>query len=178
MSNENAAGRADEPMSALIPRLIAAWGRAGLRIRADIPRSRLDEFEARHDVVMPADLWEYFAAVDGMDVGDMDLENISFHALEQVKPLSGELADPPIGGLTGDPDDYFIVADYLIDSIVYVVRMTAAGETSPVLALCGNYVVPVADSFRGFVELYLSDSDAVVDPWPPGSLRSSPEPPF
>ncbi len=157
MSSESTATR--EPND-LIKRLIRHWSGMGIKIRPGASPAQIKSFEARYQVVLPPDLYEYFAAVDGMDEGDADV--FSFLPLHAVKSIPEEIGQASGGEeimqALPDPERWFVVVDYLIWSAVYAIRLSGVVEDSPVLRLDGGTEHKVvAPSFSSFLEAYITN---------------------
>ena len=154
---------------ATIEAVIARWNALDGPARPPPPASALDRFEGRHGVLLPEDLRLYFALCDGTPWPTLDRDwfrsTMEFAALEDVRPVQ-----PPteprwlLADDLGRSDEYFIVADYLIASEVFSIRLTSTPTGgNPVVRgphAPGNFA-RVADSLTGFLRRYLDDPDSL-----------------
>ena len=72
------------------------WWRQGIKLRGGVSEDELAGFEAHYNILLPDDLREYFAAVNGFDGSEhwmTDNEVTTFLGLEEMKPL-GEYWSP------------------------------------------------------------------------------------
>jgi hypothetical protein len=106
-------------------------------------------FESTYHVRLPKDLRAYFATVGGMDLRATppgDQEGFTFWPLPEVRP-------------TAENPGAFIIADYLNLSWAYAVTLGGGHDSAgPVVFLGLTTPQTVAESFAGFVDLYLADS--------------------
>jgi hypothetical protein len=124
------------------------------RLRPGVRESRLQEFEAKHDVQLSDDMRLYFREVDGMDDWDTDDDLISFWNLDRVDERE-ESSDRP--GL-------FAFADWSIKAQIWLIDLSRGRGQDVVFVTGAVSLVPIADSFTAFVEKYLSDRMLI---WPP-----------
>jgi len=143
-------------------RLRARWEEAGIALSCPVPPRRLAAFERMHHVKLPADLRAYLATVGGMASGAMDDVSLSFHGFEEMfRPSETAVPFPP-------PTKAAVVADFLIDSHLYVTAVDPSGIAHPVLLVTqeadGWKGWKVAANFATFVESYLADAEGVAYP--------------
>lgn len=132
-------------------RLAQRWKEARLTIRLGVPAERLDQFKQRFNAHLGPDIREYFEAVNGMALGEMDPDcHIRFWPLEEVKPIQEEVDAPWVAQYTG----YYLFADYLLWSHAYAIDLNPAGQGAIVM-VGGKTPHPVAPSFADFVCMYL-----------------------
>jgi cell wall assembly regulator SMI1 len=141
------------------------WLRQGIKLNAGASEAGFAAFERKYNILMPEDLREYFATVNGFDGSEywmIDENVITFLSLEEVKPLS-EYWSPDVP----DAESYFVFADYSISAHVYAIRLLndIADGNAVVVAYDGK-PIKVADAFTEFVEGYLEDNKAVLFPEP------------
>jgi hypothetical protein len=151
-------------VTALIERLKNHWSQTGVKVRPGVSPRQIEQFESLHQVVLPLDLREYFATVDGIgDESTFDSEMFSFLPLQAVRSLPDVLgehgqisAHHRIMGTLPEPHRWFVIVDYMIGSAVFAIRLSAVAETNPVLGYRRHSQV-VAPCFSDFLEAYLTD---------------------
>jgi len=149
----------DDPWHHVIER----WRRGKLAIRPGASAAAITEFESTWSVVLPRDVREYFATVDGMKNGVMDDDGFRFWPLAEVEPVHEELTSI-------HPDrqaypDCFLLADYMIWCWGYAVRLTGdRDQPAPVFLVTGGqpHGGEVAPSFRDFLVRYADDPGSVI----------------
>jgi hypothetical protein len=143
--------------------LVAMWRDAGLQTRPGVGLDAIRAFEAKHDVVLPGDLREYFLTVDGME-DELDSGTNRFWPLSMVKLVSEELKEI-------HPDRWaypecFIFADHCIWCLAWAVRIgkQPSDVSGPVFQVTGDTIPGrmIAASFTDFVEMYLRDPYSVL----------------
>jgi hypothetical protein len=161
MSTENSP--TSEPND-LIKRLIRHWSGMGVKTRPGATAAQMESFEARHRVVLPPDLYEYFAAVDGMEEGEYwDFTFLPLHAVKNIPEEIGQATGCEIMQVLPDPERWFVVVDYMIWSAVFAIRLSGVVEDSPVLRLDGGTEHQVvAPSFSSFLEVYITNPDNLL----------------
>ena len=152
-------------VSELIEQVKRKWTSESVTIRPGVSVAALQEFELCYHIQLPADLREYFLAMDGMNHWDMCDDCFSFLPLDGVKAVSEEIAT--FGGVPDyreivwtlpDSRDWYVIVDFLISSAVYAIRMKSGADGNPVILINdGTTVRTVAPSFRGFLHAYLTD---------------------
>jgi hypothetical protein len=155
-------------VTATIARVLDYWERTDAGARPGVSAEALREFEATHGVRMPPDMAEFYRAADGMrcdghllvvwplaEVGRVPDTVATFRGVPDFGPITRTL--PGAG-------EYFAFADSMCWSHTYATRLTATGEDSPVLWICGAEYEALAPSFGAFWERYLHDGESVV--WP------------
>jgi hypothetical protein len=153
-----------------VARVIARWKSLGLAIRPGCSSRALDAFEARIGARLPADLREFLACANGLEV---DQDGFSFWPLEEYETFA-KVADeyPPNTPRVPDSGSYFVFCDYLTWCWGYAIRLRAEGEgdqESLVVPIGMNEMYTVARSFSEFLDLYLADSPMLYrtpDPLP------------
>lgn len=136
--------------------LLARWNTTGVRARRGNSLEDIRDFEERHGLFLPADLAEYFLAVDGMEQGCWDEHLIRFWPLQEVRPVLSELpeADPVAH------DGFYVFADWSIWAHGYAIRLKG-GSSNDVAIVGGEVARVVTTSFADFVEKYLRQPDAL-----------------
>ena len=161
-NGERGTGGANIP--AFLTRLVERWAEDGIRPDGGAEEDAVRAFEARRGVRLPPDLRQYFlrlggARMDGESAA-LDRDLIRFWRLEDVETLASSWVPAP------DAERWFVIADYSIWTWAYVVRLSAdPGAATPVaVSLGASELIPVADSFERFVELYLTRDPRVISP--------------
>jgi hypothetical protein len=112
-------------------------------------------FERLHSVSLPADFRDYLLRFNGTQ-GDGDSRMLTFWQLDKLVPMLPERAALP------EADRYFVFADYMISSWEYAIYF---GDTPTLKNQVVLYEYPaqpvVAQTFSGFLELYLQNPDIV-----------------
>ncbi len=143
-----------EPKEA-VDRLTQRWKEARLTIRPGVRAERLGQFKQRSGVQLGPGIREYFKAVNGMALDEMDPDcHMRFWPLQEVKPVQEEFDAPWVAQYTGS----YLFADYLLWSHAYAIDLTPAGQEAIVM-VGGKTPRPVAPSFTDFVWMYLDNSE-------------------
>lgn len=114
--------------------------------------------------MLPADVLSFYRLADGSGTNDMDNALIRFWPLGEVRPVHealNELDGPERWAYPG----CFVFADYLIDSWLYAIRLTAdPAQPAPVFrVLAGDPPAePMAASFAEFIAHYAARPDSIV----------------
>ena len=139
------------------------WSRQNIKLRRGAPEVELREFEAKYNVVLPDDLKDYFATVDGFDDSDSDENLFTFLPLAEVT-----LLDESWSSGTFDAKSYFVFIDYCISAHLYAIRLTNdLSLGNPVVTTYvkpGENPIQIAGSFSEFVQGYLADDYSVLFP--------------
>ena len=136
-------------------------------IRSGASVERLETFERKYGVILPPLLRELYELTEGMD-GMVDETMLCLTPLDEVVPVcdfdSGCTSLPD--EIRGWPDappwtkDWFVFADYLINSHLFLVRLT--GRSASIGRVVswdgGDLRHPIAPNFAAFLELW-SDED-------------------
>jgi hypothetical protein len=100
-------------MSARLDRLVAHWKGNCARDAGGASESEVQLFEARHKLIFPADMREYFLKLNGMDTNAFcDDDLYSFWQVQNVVPIAQSVPDWP--HLFLESDEYFLFADHFI----------------------------------------------------------------
>jgi hypothetical protein len=92
-----------------ILRLVDGLRKEGISTRQGVTLQMLDDFDAKYQVRLPADMRAYFRAFDGMDEGEYTSAHFRFWPLSAVQPVGLE-----VDGASGDDlAGYFGFADFL-----------------------------------------------------------------
>lgn len=143
-------------------RLRAEWERTGIALAPSVDHPRLDSFEREHGVKLSSDLRSYLVTVGGMAEGEMDDACLSIHGFESMFRASDMMKFFP------PPQKAAVVADFLIDSHLYVTPLDALGTSHPIFLAShevGGWIGwQIAESFDDFLAAYLADAEAVAHP--------------
>jgi SMI1 / KNR4 family (SUKH-1) len=151
----------------LAERLRDRWVETGVPVRPGVSWEDVRAFESRCGVRLPPDLRDFYMSVDGMESGESDPDMLEFLRLAAVVSVSegwlGRYRNTSeyvnATSTFPDPARHFLIADFMIASHVYAIRLgNDAFEESPVfgVGIEGEYSWPVADSFTEFGEKYLA----------------------
>lgn len=136
------------------------WASHNVDINAGVTRAELDSFEARHGVVLPEDLRDYFLCVNGMPPDVVDDGMIRFWMLEELQPLpqgAPAFSDP---SYIQNPESLILFADYSIWAHAYAIRLgSAALQANEIIIIGYESPVTIAQSFSEFVDRYLTNKD-------------------
>ncbi len=147
-------------------RIIERWRHSNIATLRSNSFETIAAFEMKHGVVLPADVRDYFATVDGTG-DDMDGELFRFWPLTEVKPVYEVLEDTERFSY---PDRFaypncFVFADYCISCWDYAVKLTSdPTQPAPVFRVTGSDPPgeQMASSFREFMERYAADPNNVI----------------
>src|SRR5262249_45355712 len=126
-------------------------------LRPPAPEVELDRFEAKYGVRLPADMRSYLASVDGMERNDSEGDWLfSFWQLDRIRPIPEYDSEPSFPRV----DSYFCFADYLIESEVFSIFLSADPKVAtPVV---GSNGIHQARSFTEFVEKYMENPEDLL----------------
>jgi hypothetical protein len=142
-------------MDTLAQRFIAFLQARELPVRPGVSAEQIREFEHRYGVVLPADMRDYYLAVDGMEDIFSD-EPMGFWPLSEVKPLGEEE-----GQYTEGNEGFFVIADYFISAHEYAIRLSARAPEGGAIIVWGEGPYrQVASSFEEFLARFLDDPDS------------------
>jgi hypothetical protein len=144
------------------------WAGQSAVLRPGVAAAALDDFERRYAVRLPLEMRSYLRLVDGQD--DMDpAMYVQFWPLHAIKTVREELtSEIPAGA---DVASWFVFADFLLSSHSYVIRLGGDPHAAAPVGLCSGMPPPgrsfpvIASSFEEFVDLYLTNSPRLQDPW-------------
>src|SRR5262249_45683667 len=150
-------------MSNLGQPLVDLWRGAGLTIRPPAGQEAIQAFESKYNVVLPADMREYFLTVDGME-DELDPGMNRFWPLEMVKPVEEELSECHKDRLAYP--GCFVFVDHCIWCLAWAVRLGKESVVSsgPVFQVTASEVPgrQIAPCFTAFVEMYLANQYSVL----------------
>lgn len=118
----------------------------------------LDDFEARYAVRLPEDLRAAYLLMDGADESTNPHASwMRFWPIQEVVPAEGSL---PPGNAAHSEGCLFVIADYAIECVYYVIELRPGSATfGHVYGIGATRLAEVARSFSEFVQLVLADSD-------------------
>jgi hypothetical protein len=150
-----------------VDKLSKYWAAQGLPFQPGATREAVKQFETTHNVVLPAEMRDYFLKQDGMS-SDWQYSKdktgfckwFSLWDVARVRPAAEELAE---GDLQAGPelDQYFAFADFLDWSWAYAIRLTShprEGGRVVMLGTADGLPLEIAASFGEFVDLLIQDS--------------------
>jgi hypothetical protein len=141
-------------------RVIEAWRRSKIPIRAGVSAYAIAEFQSKYCVVLPTAVHEYFMAADGT-ADEMDDGLYRFWPLAEVKPVHEELADTDRFAYP----DCFVFADHCINCWDYAVKLTDdPAQPAPVFRVTGSNSPgeQMSPSFREFMQRYADDPKNII----------------
>jgi hypothetical protein len=122
----------------------------------------LDRFEQAHGVKLAPDTREFLQTVNGFEEGEWDEEMVAWYPLSKWECVAG---GPDTSESLTDTASYFLFANYFIDSLLYLVRVSSnPDEGNAVFGWTGGDPPfhPIASSFTAFLEAYLQDSSVML----------------
>jgi len=147
--------------------VIRYWRRSGIVIRPGVSMAEIESFQLKHGVSVPSDFLQYLLTVDGSSDGDMDDDLFRFWPLSEVVPVHDELDER--GGVVYPYrfayPDCFVFADYLVNSWLYAIKLTAdPTQPAPVYRVTAskNPGEQMFASFREFMESYAAKPSNIV----------------
>ena len=150
----------------LLESLRKKWLAKGILHGHGASEAEIEEFQERHQVVLPPDVRAYFALLNGTTIGAYGMEDedlLGFWHLDQVRTFAEQgVVDAP------DASKSFVFADHSIWVYAFALRLSKnpAAPTSVVVDI-GSPPTHVADSFAEFIERYLSGDQNLIYPDPP-----------
>ena len=148
-------------------RIIGIWRDSSIDIRPGVSTDAINEFQNRHNVVMPEAVCDFFRTTDGTG-DDMDNDMYRFWPLQEVKLVEDELADTENGTVYDDRYAYpncFVFADYCIWCWAYAVRLTDdPNQPAPVFRVTADKKPgeQMASSFIEFMSQYAEYPDNII----------------
>lgn len=143
--------------------IVNRWNSHNIPHRRGTQPDEITSFEAKHGVVLPKAVREYFLFVDGTG-GNMDEWHFCFWPLSDVKPVYEQLDGDHYPDRYAYPDCY-VFADYCVDCWDYAFRLTRdSSQPAPVFRVTGGDTPGemMAESFLEFMCRYLAEPDSVM----------------
>ncbi len=153
----------DASIEALLTDLEAAIERYGVTKFSPASPTNISTFESNYGVVLPPLVRAYFMRF-GEDDDQIDPNLSRFWPLSEV-----ELAATNWGlslNIETLQDELFVFGDYCLDCWGYAMQLNRnATQAAPVYTTAGSSREPnvqVADSFEGFLRMYIEDFDGIL----------------
>ena len=126
----------------------------------------ISTFEASQNVLLPADLKEYFKSVNGSEE-KYDHFFFLFKSIIELKKIGDELiyhdGSPDYSNIVNTLPSYhecYTFCDYEFHLMTYAIRLfNLPSDKNPVYVICGDRYNEIASSFSEFIELYFVQSD-------------------
>lgn len=141
------------------------WLSENTAISQPATNKQIDLFEAEREILIPKDLRNYFATLNGTN-GEYDGRLYNFCSLNQFKSIDEELKN--WGGLPNYSNiintlesysKYYVFADYMFHLFSYAIRLEKNESfENEILVVCGDEYKKIAASFSEFIDLYLEES--------------------
>jgi SMI1 / KNR4 family (SUKH-1) len=145
-------------MGDVLDQLVEYWRRQG--VASAVARATLDDtaqWEERFGVCLPRDLREYVTRVNGMLNG----EQLEFgDDFMSFLPLSAMMPEAEWSKHYSEPD-LFVIADFLISSYWWCVRLTPHVSEHSQIFVRGTKLALVASSLEEFLLAYMSGSKTI-----------------
>ena len=146
--------------SEFILKILSKWNQEGVQIRKGVESREIDAFETDFRVRLSPTLRHYLTSVNGMATGSLDAESFAFWPLSEFNQHSPK--NPTASTDAGDCEvKYFCFCDYLLSGAEFAMGTCARAHSHAVVRLEG-VETPVAETFDRFLELYLSDWEALL----------------
>ncbi len=139
----------ESSISSLFPKFIALIEKDRGTVQRPVKEAALVAFEKRWDVILPADMREFYARMNG--TGNETVTDFLYRIwpLEEVRPISNmEPALSSADAALDYPAHYLCFSDYLIDSEVYAIHVA---NSTRVITVCSGHR-QVATSFTDFID--------------------------
>jgi hypothetical protein len=161
-------GVAELVAESVIDALRERWRAQGILNEHHATEAELVAFEARYNVVLPADLRHYFATVNGTALGQYGMDDsdlLGFWHLDQVHTFAEERMT------SGDQDagarHTFAFADHSIWCFGFGIQLSSNRiAATPIVCDVGVPLQKVAESFAEFISRYLLGDEDVIYPRP------------
>lgn len=126
---------------------------------------KISLFESENNLLIPQNLIDFFFLLDNVN-HELDKDLYQFYPFNQFKSVERGLAH--WGGLPDyrnivatleQCENCFVFADYMSHLFAYAIRLNRnITDFNEVYLICGDKYKILANSFSGFLELYLNDS--------------------
>lgn len=133
-----------------------AWEENKSKINGPATESEIEDFEKRHQIILPASFKDYLRVVNGMQQYEADAELISFFSLAEMSDNLPRSRFNPLGEMR--------FADFCMGSHGYVFDLTNGQEHVLASDYGGNHKL-LATSFTSFISMYLQDLDSIAFCW-------------
>lgn len=126
---------------------------------------KIVSFELKNNLKLPSDLTDYFRLLDNA-ANELDKDLCFFYSFDKFKSVGKELAHwagvPDYRNIVNTLNQYencFVFGDYMSHLFAYAIRLHEnKTEFNEVYLICGDKYKILANSFSGFMDLYLDDS--------------------
>ena len=149
--------------------VLARWEEQGFVRGPAITPEELDAWEAHHGRTLPAEVREYFLALNGFEPGQDGMEELdfmSFRPLSELKPAVGDV--PGVRGRRAS--SYFVFAANELWRSVYALRLRPGRNPSAEVVVVGEtWHRTIAASLGEFLDDYLASTPDVLFPMLPAS---------
>ncbi|PAW94321.1 hypothetical protein CKK33_12815 [Mucilaginibacter sp. MD40] len=122
----------------------------------------IEMFEAKHKLLIPQDLKEYFHKTDKKELADYGDFLFTFYGIDEFKSVKDEVGD--YGGIPNyrkivktlpDHEHCFVFAEYMIHSGIYAIKLFEKPTTiNNVYVIVGHDYKQVANNFSEFIESF------------------------
>jgi hypothetical protein len=150
----------------LLQRAIEVWKEENIPIPPGVEPEVIAKFETRYGVKLPADLREFYLAVNGMGDDYDEKGFFRFWPIEQVTPIA-EYA-PEVVATHPESAEYFCFFDHSIDLFMYAIQLTFDSDTSCPIAMVypqtpasGSSFLPRFESFFEMIRVYVASPDGL-----------------
>ena len=141
-------------------RLIRAWGWTYARPRGT-PPGAVAALEQKYDLTLPADFRDYLLFAAPRTYAGMDREGIEWWTADAIRNIPDEYEYPVADRIQREAAGYLFFADLLVWCWAWAI--CCRGDDYGKVAVIGvERERFVADSFGTFVDLYLSDAQALA----------------
>jgi hypothetical protein len=142
-----------------------SWTISKMNICSNVNNDAISSFQLNNKLLLPEDLIEYFKTLNGTQK-IYDQKFFQFYSLDQFKQIHIEYENwegvpnyRDIVNTLKEYENYFVFADYQIHLFSYVIRLYPDKSiNNEVLVVCGSDYKHIANSFKEFLDLYLSES--------------------
>lgn len=131
--------------------LVRRWEASGVSKRPGVSDAAIAAFEQTHRVRLPREMADLFRLHDGMEKNEYDDAHVRMWPIAEVYAIE---SDPTLKA-SASPG-LFVFADYMLWTHAYAVQLRSQDRNEVVL-VGGKSPIPIADSFGGFLSLYLDD---------------------
>ena len=158
-------GLFDGPGDQLYQAIAAHWSEADSNYRP-MPnaRDRVDDLERRYALRLPEDFRNYLIHASPSEIY-WDHIGTQWWTITEIKNIPDECPDGPVGGpnpeIEAERDHYLVFADFLIWCYAWAICCSDGPNRGKIALIGGAPDGFVADSFREFMKLELTN-DAVI----------------
>lgn len=152
-------------MNPIIENVKNKWIEKGIALSPIDSIKEIDKFELENRLLLPEDIKAFFTHLrGGKDMYDDDL--FLFYSFDNFKSIDDSLKNwrgiPDYGNIVNtlaQYKEYYVFANYSIMLFSYAIRLYEYKQNEhEIIVICGDEYLQIANSFSGFLELYLNDS--------------------